>query len=845
MPEITIEQLRKLRQRAEEMLRNIYGDLHPFLHKEEPLTFRRTPNASSNKGDINVTTSCSCLMALALTGELSAFSKNASKDPLVAFGKMIEAPWLSSGITENNAFTTTLMLRTLGYLGEQNVLTAADVLSFRKEWELNLGIKKSHIKQLAKKLKQHKDVASRFLWKSLSDKTRDKLSLWKTNEPVEKLATSISLELRRIIQSGPIYESARFPAAKSATIDRIKKSKTANQLAAANRWLLIDTYGSVFLKPKKIPFSQIAAEMASDLSNFKINEYPASAAIVYWFVDGVDRAKIGTIGSESWRSLCKWSTDQFNHERSLVGAQHEAMMDPVAMAMCACLCSRLRAISNNPKTARVLGTSKDHLEILPSQQELENSILELFKRQTNGIWPKYFPMFHYQDAGSNFCFTFELLESILVEFGGKKSDLLDNSAFVKGLEDAVTWCDENRLDYLSDQISYCGWNSGGYIETLRKDQPESWATAVVYMFLWELKHVLSLRIQDRLLREYNAQAVEKGLGLSDLLDIEILEHGSKSLRNILRDEIIEKYKNENQLTLRRTSSKAVKSALLFGPPGTSKTQITKAVAKELSGWPFIQIDPSHFLKQGLEHIYIQADKIFKDLMDLAGVIVFFDEMDALVQTRDASVSLDTAGQFLTTFMLPKLTELHDGGRLVFFMATNYQEKFDAAIKRAGRFDLLLCMGPPTLNVKLRHLAAFLGTSYTAKQNRRAAKLIRGFVRHKPDVKLQLELYTFGEFKTFLKTLVVDNDLVGTLEGMTGVDFAEQVQIDSQSVGLKLGDLEPLLEIDDIDKYYKKKKCRLSSLIDLELKRNQLRKKKIEMTPIIRYFLDRRESKQQS
>jgi SpoVK/Ycf46/Vps4 family AAA+-type ATPase len=70
---------------------------------------------------------------------------------------------------------------------------------------------------------------------------------------------------------------------------------------------------------------------------------------------------------------------------------------------------------------------------------------------------------------------------------------------------------------------------------------------------------------------------------------------------------------------------------LFGPPGTSKTSLVRAFAREI-GWPYIEITPSHFLRKGLEQIYVQADEVFDDLMDLKGVVILFDEMDALVQS---------------------------------------------------------------------------------------------------------------------------------------------------------------------------------------------------------------------
>ena len=359
--------------------------------------------------------------------------------------------------------------------------------------------------------------------------------------------------------------------------------------------------------------------------------------------------------------------------------------------------------------------------------ELDQAIRELIAKQTEGIWPKYFPMFHYQDAGSNFCFAFELLEAMLIEFGREprntfaasdqstvSSRLMEDSDFLKALEDSVTWCEKNRLE----SKNYTGWNSGGQIETLQKGYPESWATAVVHMFLAELVEVLAERIQKHILEKYGARRPKPSRtersAVEGMLDIRIiLPDGPQSLKKLLKDKIVEEYKSCTFESLRREAPKAHRSALFFGPPGTSKTKVTEAVADDL-GWPMIALSPADFVKASLAHVYEQAQEIFEDLMDLSRVVVFFDEMDALVQTRSDG-HLDMASQFLTTMMLPKLAELHDRGRVVFFMATNFQERFDAAIKRAGRFDLLLCMGPPDLKEKLSNLPLFLEKGSSREQ----------------------------------------------------------------------------------------------------------------------------------
>jgi SpoVK/Ycf46/Vps4 family AAA+-type ATPase len=169
-----------------------------------------------------------------------------------------------------------------------------------------------------------------------------------------------------------------------------------------------------------------------------------------------------------------------------------------------------------------------------------------------------------------------------------------------------------------------------------------------------------------------------------------------------------------------------RSVLLFGPPGTSKTSLVRAIAEKI-GWPLVELNPSDFLKEGLENIYSQANKIFEDLKNLWRTVVFFDEMDALAQKREEGI--DVTRQFLTTSMLPKLSMLHDEARVLFFMATNHQRNFDEAIKRPGRFDLLICMAPPLWIEKIKELEKFwTGTKVEGMWNLFRRGLQSGFLQ---------------------------------------------------------------------------------------------------------------------
>ena len=72
--------------------------------------------------------------------------------------------------------------------------------------------------------------------------------------------------------------------------------------------------------------------------------------------------------------------------------------------------------------------------------------------------------------------------------------------------------------------------------------------------------------------------------------------------------------------------------LLWGPPGTGKTLMAEAVAGE-TGKPFVFVDPGAFTQMFMGVGILKVKSLFRKLRKLAlrygGVIVFFDEADAL------------------------------------------------------------------------------------------------------------------------------------------------------------------------------------------------------------------------
>ncbi|GEL18402.1 AAA family ATPase [Pseudonocardia asaccharolytica] len=104
-----------------------------------------------------------------------------------------------------------------------------------------------------------------------------------------------------------------------------------------------------------------------------------------------------------------------------------------------------------------------------------------------------------------------------------------------------------------------------------------------------------------------------------------------------QDHVLERIK-ENILFLERPEEIERKGGyvpggiLLWGPPGTGKTLMAEAVAGE-TGRPYVFVDPGAFINMFMGVGILKVKSLFRKLRKLAlrygGVIVFFDEADAL------------------------------------------------------------------------------------------------------------------------------------------------------------------------------------------------------------------------
>ena len=161
---------------------------------------------------------------------------------------------------------------------------------------------------------------------------------------------------------------------------------------------------------------------------------------------------------------------------------------------------------------------------------------------------------------------------------------------------------------------------------------------------------------------------------------------------------------------------------------------------------------------------------------------------------------------------------------------------DAAIKRAGRFDLLLCMGPPRLDEKLERLHRAYLLDNPTKQTIKAGRLITKYLAAAPELQDQLALFTFGDYKAFLTTLGKPEVIGDAIATMGTREFREKLKSYSRYVGLKSEELEPL------KRQFKAKN--LAQLRKKEFTIEDLKAANIRIDAVVRYLCDWQQSKEQ-
>lgn len=358
--------------------------------------------------------------------------------------------------------------------------------------------------------------------------------------------------------------------------------------------------------------------------------------------------------------------------------------------------------------------------------------------ENTGTWKHHEPLFHYKESGNAYCYVFESLVPLL------KASLRPDAVLLRTLLRPHAARLFRLLDYAESTRVPLGDGAFGWSSGHRTNMPyaESWATAAVFACMEALRRLVGIWTNEDVLKDlgHPGPIQTEESAISELLARGDTWADSGTVGEQLFTLFVNPLRMRNRGDARDPDRKPIessqaRSAILFGPPGTSKTTLARAMAAAV-GWDYVELHPSHFVAGGLPNVQRTADEIFSKLMELDRCVVLFDEIDELMRERETEP--DAFGRFLTTSMLPKLAELWKQRRVMYFVATNHIGHFDQALTRGERFDALIFVAPPAFS----------------KKSERLSELITGLI---PDARVKVEV-TASDISKELEKINPDPDV---------------------------------------------------------------------------------------
>ncbi|KAF7359478.1 Peroxisomal biogenesis factor 6 [Mycena sanguinolenta] len=151
--------------------------------------------------------------------------------------------------------------------------------------------------------------------------------------------------------------------------------------------------------------------------------------------------------------------------------------------------------------------------------------------------------------------------------------------------------------------------------------------------------------------------------------------------------------------------------LLYGPPGTGKTLLAKAVATSCS-LNFFSVKGPELLNMYIGESEANVRRVFQRARDAKPCVIFFDELDSVAPKRGNHGDSGGVMDRIVSQLLAELDGMSGGsGADVFVIgATNRPDLLDPALLRPGRFDRMLSVSTPGLD--LPHIAEQCPFNYT-------------------------------------------------------------------------------------------------------------------------------------
>ena len=147
----------------------------------------------------------------------------------------------------------------------------------------------------------------------------------------------------------------------------------------------------------------------------------------------------------------------------------------------------------------------------------------------------------------------------------------------------------------------------------------------------------------------------------------------------------------------KANTKPAKGILLTGEPGSGKTLLAKAIAKEAEV-NFIAVSGPELLSKYIGESERGVREVFKKARQAAPCILFFDEIEALVPKRGKMMGGQATERVVSQF-LTEMDGIEELKGVMVLASTNRPDLIDPALLRPGRFDFVLKLLKPDLKAR--------------------------------------------------------------------------------------------------------------------------------------------------